>query len=177
MLLNNLLDIYIDFLLCIAYMLFDSIIDLKICILFYFIFFSNLFFKTVILDFYFQVIAQLPEGTASELRLLYFSKHYDIACFKITAVSGINVVSLDPKVEFGSEACVVARDTTFGLVCRHTVVNAVDPRGHQKNNWLFIGSQIPMVIIHSHMIYIFFVLLEYYYLMHILLYSAAVEGH
>ncbi|KAK3159161.1 hypothetical protein QOZ80_2AG0146490 [Eleusine coracana subsp. coracana] len=91
-----------------------------------------------------KVIAHLADGTTSEMSLLYFSKHYGIACFKITSESGLEVVSLDPKLEFGREVCVLARDTEFGLICRRTTVKALDPCGHQKNHWLFIGAQIPM---------------------------------
>ncbi|KAK3155488.1 hypothetical protein QOZ80_2BG0203860 [Eleusine coracana subsp. coracana] len=91
-----------------------------------------------------KVIAHLADGTTSELSLSYFSKHYGIACFKISAESGIKVVSLDPKIEFGHEACVLARDTELGLVCRRTTVKAIDPCGHQKNHWLFIDDDIPV---------------------------------
>ncbi|GJN22348.1 hypothetical protein PR202_gb09903 [Eleusine coracana subsp. coracana] len=52
-----------------------------------------------------KVIAHLADGTTSEMSLLYFSKHYDIACFKITAESGLKVVSLDPKLELVVKFC------------------------------------------------------------------------
>ncbi|GJM87235.1 hypothetical protein PR202_ga03169 [Eleusine coracana subsp. coracana] len=62
-----------------------------------------------------KVIAHLADGTTSELSLSYFSKHYGIACFKISAESGIKVVSLDPKIEFGHEACVRLARPHLGL--------------------------------------------------------------
>ncbi|CAL4967368.1 unnamed protein product [Urochloa decumbens] len=90
-----------------------------------------------------KVTAHLLDGTTSELTLLCFSKHYDISFFELMGGSNLQVTSLEPELEFGSEACVLARDKDLGLICRRTTVKALDPMDHQKNHYLFIGGSIP----------------------------------
>ncbi|CAL5019955.1 unnamed protein product [Urochloa decumbens] len=88
-----------------------------------------------------KVIAHLLDGTTSELILLSFSKHYGIAFFMLMGGSNLQVASLEPELEFGSEACVLARNKDLDLVCRRTTVKALDPLDHQKNHYLFIGGK------------------------------------
>jgi len=95
---------------------------------------------------FFQVTAHLLDGTISDnLTLLYFSKHYEVAFFKLMGGSELQVASLEPKLEFGSEACVLAREKDLGLICRETKILALDPCDHQRNHYLFIGGSIPQV--------------------------------
>ena len=89
--------------------------------------------------------AHLLDGTTSDLTLLYFSKHYEVAFFKAMGASKLQVASLEPDLEFGSEACVLAREKDFGLICRRTKILALDPCDHQRNHYLFIGGSIPEV--------------------------------
>lgn len=79
------------------------------------------------------------------MTLLYFSKHYEIAFFKVMGGSKLQVASLEPEIEFGSEACVLARDKNLSLICRRTKIKALDPFDHQRNHYLFIGGSIPEV--------------------------------
>ncbi|OQU85853.1 hypothetical protein SORBI_3004G325500 [Sorghum bicolor] len=91
-----------------------------------------------------KVTAHLLDGTISDnLTLLYFSKHYEVAFFKLMGGSELQVASLEPKLEFGSEACVLAREKDLGLICRETKILALDPCDHQRNHYLFIGGSIP----------------------------------
>ncbi|XP_066333083.1 uncharacterized protein [Miscanthus floridulus] len=90
-----------------------------------------------------KVTAHLLDGTTSDLTLLYFSKHYEVAFFKAMGASKLQVASLEPDLEFGSEACVLAREKDFGLICRRTKILALDPCDHQRNHYLFIGGSIP----------------------------------
>ncbi|XP_066333081.1 uncharacterized protein [Miscanthus floridulus] len=90
-----------------------------------------------------KVTAHLLDGTTSDLTLLYFSKHYEVAFFKVMGASKLQVASLEPELEFGSEACVLAREKDLGLICRRTKILALDPCDHQRNHYLFIGGSIP----------------------------------
>uniref|UniRef100_A0A0E0KYX1 PDZ domain-containing protein n=1 Tax=Oryza punctata TaxID=4537 RepID=A0A0E0KYX1_ORYPU len=87
-----------------------------------------------------KVIAHLLDGTTSEMELLYFSKHYEIVFFKVNGALDLQVALLDPELEFGSEACVLARDKNLDLICRRTTIVALDPCEHQKNHYLFIDA-------------------------------------
>ncbi|RCV08682.1 hypothetical protein SETIT_1G346500v2, partial [Setaria italica] len=73
-----------------------------------------------------KVTTHLLDGTTSELTLLFFSKHYNIAFFELMGGSNLHVASLEPELEFGSEA-----------------LKALDHLDHQKNHYLFIGGSIP----------------------------------
>uniref|UniRef100_A0A0E0DMK3 PDZ domain-containing protein n=1 Tax=Oryza meridionalis TaxID=40149 RepID=A0A0E0DMK3_9ORYZ len=87
-----------------------------------------------------KMIAHLLDGTTSEMELLYFSKHYEIVFFKVNGALDLQVVLLDTELEFGSEACVLARDKKLDLICRRTTIVAMDPCEHQKNHYLFIDA-------------------------------------
>lgn len=108
--------------------------------------FAKLFLVTSFLSF--QVTAHLLDGTTSDLTLLYFSKHYEIAFFKLIESSNLQIALLEPELEFGHEACVLARDRDLSLICRRTMVKALDPCDHQRNHYLFIGCSIPGVRIY-----------------------------
>jgi hypothetical protein len=60
--------------------------------------------------FFFQVTAHLLDGTTTDLALLYFNKHYEVDFFKVMGGSKLQGASLEPDLEFGSEACVLARE-------------------------------------------------------------------
>ncbi|EEE62442.1 putative protease Do-like 14 [Oryza sativa Japonica Group] len=87
-----------------------------------------------------KMIAHLLDGTTSEMELLYFSKHYEIVFFKVNGALDLQVALLDTELEFGSEACVLARDKNLDLICRRTTIVAMDPCEHQKNHYLFIDA-------------------------------------
>ncbi|KAL6633405.1 hypothetical protein ACP70R_026076 [Stipagrostis hirtigluma subsp. patula] len=90
-----------------------------------------------------KVTAHLLDGSISELKLLYFSKHYDIAFFEVMEGLSLQIASLKPKFEFGHEACVLGRDTDHELICRRTILKALDPCDHQRNHYSFINTSIP----------------------------------
>uniref|UniRef100_A0A0D3FM30 Uncharacterized protein n=1 Tax=Oryza barthii TaxID=65489 RepID=A0A0D3FM30_9ORYZ len=90
-----------------------------------------------------KVIVRIPDDTTSDCRLLYFSKHFDIAFFETMGELTLPIVPLKPDLEYGQNLCVLARDNKTDLICTTVRVKYVDPYEYQHNHYLFIDGSIP----------------------------------
>jgi hypothetical protein len=80
-----------------------------------------------------------------ECRLMYFSKHYEIAYFEIPQGSQLQTLSLESNVEFDQDVFLLARDTDLNLIYKRDKVQLVDPCEHQHNHYQFVHGPIPEV--------------------------------
>lgn len=94
------------------------------------------------------------DDTISVCRLLYFSKHFDIAFFETMGELTLPIVPLKPDLEYGQNLCVLARDNKTDLICTTVRVKYVDPYEYQHNHYLFIDGSIPKVMIYLYSEYL-----------------------
>ncbi|KAM0891444.1 hypothetical protein ACQ4PT_026407 [Festuca glaucescens] len=63
-----------------------------------------------------KVNVHMLDGSVLECRLMYFSKHYEIAYFEIPQASQLQTLSLEPNMEFDQDVFLLARDTDLNLI-------------------------------------------------------------
>ncbi|XP_051177726.1 uncharacterized protein [Lolium perenne] len=87
-------------------------------------------------------VHMLDESTL-ECRLMFFSKHYEIAFFEISGDISLKTMSLERNVELGQDVFLLARDTNLNLIYKRDKVQLVDPCEHQQNHYQFLNGPIP----------------------------------
>jgi hypothetical protein len=87
------------------------------------------------------------DDSTLECRLMFFSKHYEIAFFEITGDISLKTMSLERNVELGQDVFLLARDTNLNLIYKRDKVQLVDPCEHQQNHYQFLNGPIPQVIV------------------------------
>ncbi|EEC75866.1 hypothetical protein OsI_12889 [Oryza sativa Indica Group] len=90
-----------------------------------------------------KVTVHMLDDTISVCRLLYFSKHFDIALFETVGGLTIPIMPLKSDLEYGQDFCVLTRDINIDLICTTVKVKYLDPYEHQHNHYMFIGGSIP----------------------------------
>uniref|UniRef100_A0A0E0KH32 Uncharacterized protein n=1 Tax=Oryza punctata TaxID=4537 RepID=A0A0E0KH32_ORYPU len=90
-----------------------------------------------------KVIAHMLDDTISECRLLYFNKHFDIACFEIVGGLHLQILPLEFDLDYDQDLCVLARNKKMDLICTTVKVKYLDPYEHQHNHYMFIDRSIP----------------------------------
>ncbi|XP_047045656.1 uncharacterized protein LOC124650143 [Lolium rigidum] len=90
-----------------------------------------------------KVNVHMLDGSVVECRLMYFSKHYEIAYFEIPQASQLQTLSLECNVEFDQDVFLLARDTDLNLIYKRDKVQLVDPCEHQHNHYQFVHGPIP----------------------------------
>ncbi|KAM0822835.1 hypothetical protein ACQ4PT_071253 [Festuca glaucescens] len=90
-----------------------------------------------------KVNVHMLDGSVVECRLMYFSKHYEIAYFEIPQASQLQILSLESNVEFDQDVFLLARDTDLNLIYKRDKVQLVDPCEHQHNHYQFVHGPIP----------------------------------
>uniref|UniRef100_A0A0E0NZ55 PDZ domain-containing protein n=1 Tax=Oryza rufipogon TaxID=4529 RepID=A0A0E0NZ55_ORYRU len=90
-----------------------------------------------------KVTVHMLDDTISVCRLLYFSKHLDIALFETVGGLTIPIMPLKSDLEYGQDFCVLTRDINIDLICTTVKVKYLDPYEHQHNHYMFIGGSIP----------------------------------
>ncbi|KAM0835178.1 hypothetical protein ACQ4PT_063105 [Festuca glaucescens] len=83
------------------------------------------------------------DGSVLECRLMYFSKHYEIAYFEIPQASKLQTLSLEPNMEFDQDVFILARDSDLNLIYKRDKVQLVDPCEHQHNHYQLVHGPIP----------------------------------
>ncbi|CAM0957617.1 unnamed protein product [Alopecurus aequalis] len=90
-----------------------------------------------------KVNVHMLDDSTLECRLMFFSKHYEIAFFEITGAIQLQALSLESNVEFGQDVFLLARDTNLNLIYKRDKVQLVDPCEHQHNHYQFVNGPIP----------------------------------
>lgn len=85
------------------------------------------------------------DGSTLTSKLLYLSKHYDLAFYEVSGYMNLKILPLETNLEYGLDLCLLARDMKMNLICKAVNVKYVAPCEHQHNHYLFIDHSIPKV--------------------------------
>ncbi|XP_012704366.1 uncharacterized protein LOC101779182, partial [Setaria italica] len=90
-----------------------------------------------------KVVIHLFDGSTLTSKLLYLSKHYDLAFYEVSGYMNLKILPLETNLEYGLDLCLLARDMKMNLICKAVNVKYVAPCEHQHNHYLFIDHSIP----------------------------------
>ncbi|CAL4943936.1 unnamed protein product [Urochloa decumbens] len=90
-----------------------------------------------------NVLIHLLDGSMLNSKLLYFSKHYDLAFYEVSGDLRLKVLPLEANLVCGQDLCLLARDMKMDFICKAVNVKYLDPCEHQHNHYLFINHSIP----------------------------------